>query len=84
MELEKVPPLYKFGQYKYMVRFQYHERPTMPQANQLRDWCLECFGWEARKWSATPHAYFFEDEADAMLFMLRWNGKIGYMLEETW
>jgi len=48
--------------------------------DQMTDWLLETFGRPSRRWNYYADAdvmnIYFTDEFDAMLYILRWGGRI--------
>jgi hypothetical protein len=48
--------------------------------DQMTDWLLENFGRPSRRWNYYADAdvmnIYFTDEFDAMLYILRWGGRI--------
>ena len=49
--------------------------------NQIFDWCVETYGtlhsWAVpdRRWFGSDQKYYFRDEADRTLFILKWGGE---------
>ncbi len=63
---------YELGSRRYSIRVV--TESSLEQSFRIQEWCQEVLG---TRWCATPPegsrcAWYFVDEADAVLFRLRW------------
>ena len=43
------------------------------EKNEVLAWCIDAFGEPSDQWKVIDNTYYFKDEGDRTLFLLKWN-----------
>lgn len=62
------------GEYHWVTPKMLKSETIKPKTNEeIKDWCMNQFGKTGHKWFEKDNTYYFKNEEDMTMFVLRWS-----------